>query len=196
MDSYNQHFALNILHPSARNLSTGGAFQSLLDNFVTSKNQLSNNWKLVLIGHKFLCNSLQGLILINLFTTSLAYNRYLNESWWRGKKEEGNIKFIKQVQKNGGSCCGTPLALIWLTKRWTSAVEIERRSFCCLKRLLVKRKRYFGLSKYLNEAFVGLQVEKLEWVIGLKASIRIVARISKCYFIQLATPRLQIIELL
>ena len=160
MDSYNQHFALNILHPSARNLSTGGAFQSLLDNFVASKNQLSNNWKLVLIGHKFLCNSLQGLILINL-----VYNLFGLQQIFEW------VMVAKKREKKSG---------LQNKSRRTGALAEAHH----LQKLLVKRKRYFGLWKYLNEAFVGLQVEKLEWVIGLKASIRIVARISKCYFIQ------------
>ena len=42
--------------------------------------------------------------------------------------------------------------------RRTAALAVAHH----LQKLLVKRKRYFGLSKYLNEAFVGLQVEKLE----------------------------------
>ena len=156
MDSYNQHFALNILHPSARNLSTGGAFQSLLDNFVASKNQLSNNWKLVLIGHKFLCNSLQGLILINLVYNLFGLQQIFEWVMVAWQKRRRKLQVYKTSPEDWGFCCGTPLALIWLTKRWTSAVEIELRCFCCFKKLLVKRKRYFGLSNYSNEAFVGL----------------------------------------
>ena len=94
MDSYNQHFALNILHPSARNLSTGGAFQSLLDNFVGSKNQLSNNWKLVLIGHKFLCNSLQELILKNLVYNLFGLQQifeWVMVAWQKKKKETSSL---------------------------------------------------------------------------------------------------------